>query len=797
MAYTKTNWKDRIVENPRTYDLTNNVDGSIILTPKPGEVIEEGTPISASSMNKIEEKLYDVDKGLEPQVTTGTAEAYIADIPESTAIITIIPHIDNVGNTTLNGKHIYDSEGLLINSSDFKKDIPVQLIVRPDRFFVASSGSSKGPELLETDPSLFDYLPDCPTNAYGAAVTYLDGYIYVFGGGLSESTKGARRYKVSTAQWETLPNMPYYCHQTNCVVYNNKIYLVGSSAGGSEALGKGVIIYDPVDGTYSTGAQSPSTTWMSWPSLVVYNNCIYVFKATYLYKYNILENTWTNLAGCAYNIQNTPTMQYCNKAIFVGFDGNGTKGGYYDMNTNTYTYYTTAFPAMWQGRAISLGTVGYIIGNSGGSLEVYMFDFLREELTQVGEVAYYCQNTPLTTDGTWIYTVGSGIPSYEKLMGRLRPKMDRWYLPGGVNITPGNTWCIPIEGRWTMGSDGKRIIITNPGQFYIPVGAILTIKKGSYVLRAQTWKQTVRLTRLVDTVGVTYRGASVLIGDDWYQFALSTYLSAERQYVQTVKYNLKTQTTTVLADSPNSLQRSCAIYDGTGKIHLFGGTGSSAIAIQHLIYDIATDTYTAGTTMPYDNSSICGASKPPILHLYSGTNRALYHLYNIETDTYTRSVNCPASSNSYTGNRTDVYGDTMYLIGFTENFSLGKVSLTTGFYQYNNFIGPGGQLDACGCICEGRAYYIGGTSSLRSVYSRELLFANSITQWQLFNTDITSGQAVTKGSRIYVMGGVPANMIFEIIPNPEQLYVSGKTCYAGVMLEGEGLQDVDQYRCKL
>ncbi len=55
MAYTKTNWKDRIVENPRTYSKVDNADGTITLTPKPGEVIEEGTPITAEKMNKIEE----------------------------------------------------------------------------------------------------------------------------------------------------------------------------------------------------------------------------------------------------------------------------------------------------------------------------------------------------------------------------------------------------------------------------------------------------------------------------------------------------------------------------------------------------------------------------------------------------------------------------------------------------------------------------------------------------------------------------------------------------------------------
>ncbi|WP_346867133.1 hypothetical protein [Clostridium sp. UBA1353] len=55
MAYTKTVWKDRVVQNPRTYTKTDNADGSITLTPKPGVITEEGTPISAANMNRLEE----------------------------------------------------------------------------------------------------------------------------------------------------------------------------------------------------------------------------------------------------------------------------------------------------------------------------------------------------------------------------------------------------------------------------------------------------------------------------------------------------------------------------------------------------------------------------------------------------------------------------------------------------------------------------------------------------------------------------------------------------------------------
>jgi|GEM_PF-3584479 len=69
MAYTKTVWKDRVVQNPRTYTKTDNADGSITLTPKPGVITEEGTPISASNMNKIENAVESIDEQLGETVT--------------------------------------------------------------------------------------------------------------------------------------------------------------------------------------------------------------------------------------------------------------------------------------------------------------------------------------------------------------------------------------------------------------------------------------------------------------------------------------------------------------------------------------------------------------------------------------------------------------------------------------------------------------------------------------------------------------------------------------------------------
>lgn len=54
MAYVKTDWKDKVIERPRTYTIQDNGDGTVTLIPVEGTVYEAGTPVNAFNMNKLE-----------------------------------------------------------------------------------------------------------------------------------------------------------------------------------------------------------------------------------------------------------------------------------------------------------------------------------------------------------------------------------------------------------------------------------------------------------------------------------------------------------------------------------------------------------------------------------------------------------------------------------------------------------------------------------------------------------------------------------------------------------------------
>ena len=54
VAYTRTTWKNHVVQHPRTYTLTENQDDTVTLAPAPGDIYQQGTPINDTNLNNIE-----------------------------------------------------------------------------------------------------------------------------------------------------------------------------------------------------------------------------------------------------------------------------------------------------------------------------------------------------------------------------------------------------------------------------------------------------------------------------------------------------------------------------------------------------------------------------------------------------------------------------------------------------------------------------------------------------------------------------------------------------------------------
>lgn len=74
MANIRTLWTDRATQKIRTYNVTENQDGSVTLTPVTGVVYEEGTPVNAKNMNKLEDVVQNTGVALDMFMTITQAE---------------------------------------------------------------------------------------------------------------------------------------------------------------------------------------------------------------------------------------------------------------------------------------------------------------------------------------------------------------------------------------------------------------------------------------------------------------------------------------------------------------------------------------------------------------------------------------------------------------------------------------------------------------------------------------------------------------------------------------------------
>lgn len=90
--FKKTIWKDRGVQKPRTYRPTNNADGTVTLTPEPGQIYEVGTTVNAAQLNRMEKGIWEAlfsssDLPWGGITRTPTYDPATADITQSGEVI--------------------------------------------------------------------------------------------------------------------------------------------------------------------------------------------------------------------------------------------------------------------------------------------------------------------------------------------------------------------------------------------------------------------------------------------------------------------------------------------------------------------------------------------------------------------------------------------------------------------------------------------------------------------------------------------------------------------------------------
>lgn len=97
--YKKTEWKDHIVEYPERFIISANQDETSTITKAQGQIMQDGTPVNAKNLNKIEQGIFDNAVAIiENEKTVETTYLKKADVIS----ITI--------NDTHNGENVWTKE---------------------------------------------------------------------------------------------------------------------------------------------------------------------------------------------------------------------------------------------------------------------------------------------------------------------------------------------------------------------------------------------------------------------------------------------------------------------------------------------------------------------------------------------------------------------------------------------------------------------------------------------------------------------------------------------------------------
>ena len=419
--------------------------------------------------------------------------------------------------------------------------------------------------------------------------------LFVFGG--DDPTTGTvvnttRIYDIATNTWSTGMPMPDVRAFMGSGYFNGKIYLVGGYTTGNVDPSFGQVWeYDPVANTFNTSRMSMPAT-LGGPGFGIINGHIYIAggrnlantNLNTLYDYDIVANTWTTGANMPSGV-NVPGSAVIGGKLWVFGGGNPFTGSstsptsgsngvrawfkrlfnpdttnslqVYDPATNSWT----SGPTLNQQRSFPAGTH---VGNTAVAVGGY--------------------TGSSTTTSVEINVTGGGCASPT-------PTVPPTATPtGSPSCTPGGT-----PGPWSTAtpypiSDVRYGFAQTATHFYVFGGVSngtrvpdvnrMDLATGMWQSRApMPFTSEAPTCALMASTGIVY----CTEGDTGSGFA---------------SYNIATDTWTPLASIPGGDHYGSASGAFNGKVFVAGGTTGFVSAVQ--VYDVATNTWSAGTAAPND-----------------------------------------------------------------------------------------------------------------------------------------------------------------------------------------------------
>ncbi|MDX9703583.1 MAG: kelch repeat-containing protein [Candidatus Auribacterota bacterium] len=297
-------------------------------------------------------------------------------------------------------------------------------------------------EVYDYADDLWTELSPLPKKRSHTGQFILDGNLYVIGGFLYQGnlTNTVFKFSIESNTWVTMKPLPLPIFKPECVVLNNKAYIVFGSKGGhgNQQLDH-TYLYEPSNDSWVAKTAMPLS--VEWGTALAHNNKIYVFGgghevgyAIHEYRrevqiYNPDNDSWsygnplpqdfyTNDAGYPY--YNISAVKYGDKAvIFSQASGSGTL-----FNKYVYIY---SFPTdTWEkinmtGMLEGVDTSTILINNGCVLLDNYVY-FGTTSGTYLYRLNLLLLG--LTGESQWIDSDNDGIPDCWETENGLNPLLD-------------------------------------------------------------------------------------------------------------------------------------------------------------------------------------------------------------------------------------------------------------------------------------------------------------------------------------------------------------------------------------
>lgn len=244
----------------------------------------------------------------------------------------------------------------------------------------------------EYDPATNMWTQKAPiSNAvWGLRAAVVNGKIYVFGGGNNPGGNGTlfstvEEYDPAVNRWALKSPMSEAKYNMAIAVFNDKIYIIGGTAG--DVAFDTIDVYDPLTDTWTTKTPMPFHRHLKYFAQL--GDKVYLFgNPTYVY--DIATESWSQRAAPPFDNVGAPAAAAMNGKIYV-FGGSYTWGNTgpvgipdvyeYDPSTDTWSARTpmvTGVACLWQAASV-VGNKVYVLG---------------------GQTAYPTQSTTLVQEGT-------------------------------------------------------------------------------------------------------------------------------------------------------------------------------------------------------------------------------------------------------------------------------------------------------------------------------------------------------------------------------------------------------------